>query len=57
MSNKVTSIKDVLEEIEGLDIEDQAYILDILNKKLIESRRMEIAYQLMLEDEAPKIQV
>ncbi len=43
MSNKVTSVKDVLKEIEGLDIEDQAYILDILNKRFIESRRMEIA--------------
>ncbi|MBF8265540.1 MAG: hypothetical protein HW384_1404 [Dehalococcoidia bacterium] len=43
MSNKVTSVKDVLKEIEGLDIKDQAYILDILNKRLIESRRMEIA--------------
>ena len=43
MGNKVTSVKDVLKEIEGLDIEDQAYILDILNKRLIESRRMEIA--------------
>ena len=27
----------------ALIIEDQAYILDILNKRLIESRRMEIA--------------
>lgn len=43
MGNKVTSVKDVLKEIEDLDIEDQAYILDILNKRLIESRRMEIA--------------
>lgn len=43
MGSKVSSVEEVLREIGNLELEDQAYILDILNKRLIESRRMEIA--------------
>jgi hypothetical protein len=37
-----TSIEEVLESIESLDIDDQAYILEVLSKRLVELRRSEI---------------
>jgi len=42
MSN-TAGIKEVLDDIENLDIEDQAYILEVLSKRLIDLRRSEIA--------------
>jgi hypothetical protein len=39
----MTSIKEVLESIEHLDINDQTYIFGILSKRLIELKRSEIA--------------
>ena len=37
------SVKEVLESIECLDIDDQAYILEVLSKRLVDLRRSEIA--------------
>lgn len=43
MGSKVSSVEEVLREIGNLDLEDQVYVLDVLNNRLIESRRMEIS--------------
>lgn len=43
MRRKLVSINNVLETIEGLDIDNQAYILEVLSKRLIELRRAKIA--------------
>ena len=39
----MASIKEVLENIEHLDINDQTYIFGVLSKRLIELKRSEIA--------------
>jgi len=39
----IQNINKVLEKIKKLDIEDQEYISDILNKRIIESKRLAIA--------------
>ena len=43
MKSGTVTINDVLEEVEHLDINDQEYVVDILSKRLIESRRAEIS--------------
>lgn len=42
MGDKVNSINGVLESIEKLDEEEQAYILEVLSKRLVEQRRAAI---------------
>jgi hypothetical protein len=39
----MANIKEVLESIESLDIDAQAYILEVLSKRLVDLRRAEIA--------------
>ena len=43
MGNKVNSINGVLESIEKMDEGEQAYILEVLSKRLVEQRREDIA--------------
>ncbi len=43
MKSEIVTINDVLEEVEHLDMNDQEYVVDILSKRLIESRRAEIS--------------
>ena len=43
MGRKPVDIHDVLETIEELDIDNQAYISEVLSKRLIELKRVEIA--------------
>jgi len=39
----MTSIEEVLESIENLAIDDQAYVLEVLSRRLIDRRRQAIA--------------
>jgi hypothetical protein len=41
--NGAVSIEKILESVENLDVEDQVYLLEILSKRLIDLRRLEIA--------------
>jgi len=43
MANNSANINEVLEGVERLDIDEQAYILDVISKRLVESRRVKIA--------------
>lgn len=43
MGGRANSINKVLEGIEKLNIDDQAYVSEVLSKRLIELRRSEIA--------------
>ncbi len=43
MGRKLVGINEVLETIEGLDIDKQAYISEVLSKRLVELRRKKIA--------------
>jgi hypothetical protein len=43
MGRRLVSINKVLETIEGLDIDNQTYILEVLSKRLIELRRAKIS--------------
>ncbi|MGB7002198.1 MAG: hypothetical protein WBE22_09370 [Halobacteriota archaeon] len=48
----MASIKEVLENIEHLDISDQTYILGVLSKRLIELKRSEIAKRAIEAEQA-----
>ncbi|MFQ6062859.1 MAG: hypothetical protein ACE5J9_06760 [Methanosarcinales archaeon] len=52
MRSKLVNINEVLKSIESLDIEDQAYILNILSKRLVELRRSEIAKRAIEAEQA-----
>jgi hypothetical protein len=52
MGRKLVSVNDVLETIESLDIDKQAYISEVLSRRLIESRRVEIAKRAQEADRA-----
>ncbi|MGR3311708.1 MAG: hypothetical protein ACUZ77_13190 [Candidatus Brocadiales bacterium] len=54
MGNKLNSINEVLENIEKLDIDDQAYISEVLTKRLIELRRSEIERRAIEAEQAYK---
>ncbi|MBI4723358.1 MAG: hypothetical protein HY769_10275 [Candidatus Stahlbacteria bacterium] len=43
MGNKINSINGVLGRIKKLDMEEQAYILEVLFKRLVEQRSAKIA--------------
>ncbi len=43
MKSGTVTINDVLEEVEHLDMNDQEYVVDILSRRLIESRRTVIS--------------
>jgi len=53
MENR-TNIKEVLESIEDLDINEQAYILEVLSKRLVDLRRAEIARRAKEAEQAYK---
>ena len=48
----MASIKEVLENIESLDINDQTYVFDVLSKRLIDSKRSEIAKRAIEAEQA-----
>ncbi len=50
----MNGINEVLESIEKLDIDDQAYISEVLSKRLIELRRSEIARRATEAEQAYK---
>jgi len=41
--SKITTIENVLEDIEHLNIEDQKYIVELISKRLIDRKREEIS--------------
>jgi len=41
--SKITTIENVLEDIEHLNIEDQKYIVELISKRLIDKKREEIS--------------
>ena len=48
----MASIKDVLETIESLDINDQTYIFRVLSKRMIDLKRSEIAKRAIEAEQA-----
>jgi hypothetical protein len=48
----MASIKDVLENIESLDINDQTYIFGVLSKRIIDLKRSEIAKRAIEAEQA-----
>lgn len=40
-----STFQEIIESIEGLSIEDQDYLFDLIRKRRIEQRRLEIAQQ------------
>ena len=43
MGGKLNTVNKVLVSIEKLDVDDQTYVSEVLSRRLIESRRAEIA--------------
>jgi len=54
MGSRLSNVKDVLESIERLDISDQTYICEVLSKRLIELRRLQIANRAVEAEKAYK---
>ena len=54
MGSRLNSINGLLEGIEKLNIEGQAYISEVLSKRLIELRRSEIARRAIEAEQAYK---
>jgi len=54
MKSKLITFDKVLDETEQLNIEDREYLLDILSKRLIEEKRMEISRRVIEAEKAYK---
>lgn len=54
MGNRTNTMNGVLESIEKLDIDEQVYISNVLSKRLIELRRLEIAKRAIEAEQAYK---
>ncbi|MFH1901115.1 MAG: hypothetical protein ABIK26_02555 [Candidatus Omnitrophota bacterium] len=54
MERKLVSINNVLGTIENLDIDNQAYISEVLSKRLVELRRREIAKRAQVAEQVYK---
>jgi hypothetical protein len=54
MGSRLSNINEILKSIEKLDIGDQTYICEVLSKRLIEFRRLEIAKRAIEAEQAYK---